>query len=73
MHFYEKINYILNFSNNWDNLNIQQNFKKYTGITTYAHQNFSRGPFICLLFGMLVLITPSPDLLFFCQIIEIPG
>lgn len=46
MHFYEKINYILNFSNYWDDLNINQNFKIYTGITTYAHQNFSRGPFI---------------------------
>ena len=42
-------------------------------MTTYANQNFCRVSFIHLFFGMLVLITPSSDLLFVRQIPEILG
>jgi hypothetical protein len=42
-------------------------------MTTYANQNFFRVSIIHLFFGMLVLITPSSDLLFVRQIPEILG
>jgi len=38
--------------------------KKQPQMTTYANQNFFMVSFIHLFFGMLVLITPSSDLLF---------
>lgn len=46
---------------------------KKTQMTTYVNQNFFRVSFIHLFFGMLVLITPSSDLLFVRQIPEILG
>ena len=47
--------------------------KKQPQMTTYANQNFFRVSFIHLFFGMLVLITPSSDLLFIRQIPQILG
>ena len=48
-------------------------FKKKPQMTTYANQNFFRVSCIHLFFGMLVLITPSSDLLFVQQIPQILG